>query len=573
MSRVVTSLLIAMSSLLMSGGNLASAATDDVKALIIYVTEDGEVSPMVKKLDLFVSHFTDDIAVQSVTNLAPTHMLDVTHIFIFGETSGEFNEDALELLNDFSGLLIGIGESLGQLKRFSGMDSPERMRLTGIRGSYDSEITSLGHSLEAFYTEVAPTDVLLTGFQGEFSFPLLFQVDSSTYYFASQTLEGILGNFLQDALHDILPNNHAAERSAYLRIEDIHPLTDPAQIRAVGAYLDEQDIPYVLAVTPVSVVQETGEEIDLSSAPELVEVLQTLQNRGGTIIAHGYKGQYRNTTPTDGVEFWDTLQNQFITGDSVDEVEPLLTQAHFPSETDFLVYLTEKQAAEAHFIETRLTDAIHALVRYDLYPVAFAAPNNALSEQGYQIVGDYFSSIFGKVQLSDRDWKIASSVPNVTTASFMDSLVVYPETISYVDLTVVNPIQQIKQDVVQAEIVRDGVLGVSFHAYLDVAYLEELLESLTVVEGVQWLDLKRTVQTVNTDNVQITQDGSGEIVVANDMTWLDEIVQKRQNTVLENILWLVTILVGVFVLLFLSFTLYLRAGLKKKLFEERSSNG
>lgn len=55
--------------------------------------------------------------------------------------------------------------------------------------------------------------------------------------------------------------------------------------------------------------------------------------------------------------------------------------------------------------KTKLTRAIEDLTSSGLYPLAFEAPHYTMSDYGYQIASQYFTSIFGQVQLSSTTWK------------------------------------------------------------------------------------------------------------------------------------------------------------------------
>src|SRR5699024_51399 len=133
------------------------------------------------------------------------------------------------------------------------------------------------------------------------------------YVGLASDLNNIYTNYLAEVFHDVFQNNHMFTHSAYLRLEDIHPQTDPEKMLEIGEYLNAQDISYLLVVIPIYVTPYTGEYTFFKDSPELVDVLQHLQHTKGTVISHGYTHQYRDSETGEGFEFWDVMHNQFIT--------------------------------------------------------------------------------------------------------------------------------------------------------------------------------------------------------------------------------------------------------------------
>jgi uncharacterized protein YdaL len=103
-------------------------------------------------------------------------------------------------------------------------------------------------------------------------------------------------DLLFDALAPQTPDRHRA----LLRLEDISPNDDPAEVRQVAEYLWAQQIPYAVAVIPVyedpNGVYNGGvpERIQLKQRPQLVKALRWMLSHGGTLVQHGYTHQLGN---------------------------------------------------------------------------------------------------------------------------------------------------------------------------------------------------------------------------------------------------------------------------------------
>jgi uncharacterized protein YdaL len=111
-----------------------------------------------------------------------------------------------------------------------------------------------------------------------------------------------------DMLYDALAPATGERHRALVRIEDVGPDADPAELRAIADYLYSRRVPFSVAVytryrDPVGV--HTGgvaEDYTLAKRPQVVSALKYMVARGGTLIMHGYTHQYKNiANPYDGV--------------------------------------------------------------------------------------------------------------------------------------------------------------------------------------------------------------------------------------------------------------------------------
>lgn len=98
-----------------------------------------------------------------------------------------------------------------------------------------------------------------------------------------------------DLMFDLLDPHAPPLRRALVRIEDVGPASDPAQLRAVADYLSSEHVPFTVSLfdsyrDPLG-RQDAGRRIDLAKAPKLAEALRYMQARGGALIAHGHTHQ------------------------------------------------------------------------------------------------------------------------------------------------------------------------------------------------------------------------------------------------------------------------------------------
>lgn len=548
---------------------------DELAILFLYSTPNNEKNGNVKKIDMLIRHFANNVRVVSEQKAQPNDFATATHVVYYGEKQKQIKPAVLSAIDAFSGPVLAIGENAEQISRFSSLDFASDEKMNGV-STDRREIITIPPSFVKRIESLKEADVWLYGHRGEDSFPIFVQISPRDYYFAATSfIDSVVGDYFADLLHDIFPNDHPRVHLAYLRLEDIHPLTDPKKLLEVGEYLIERNIPFLLVVIPVYIAPETGEKVHFSESPKLIEILRYLQDNGGVIIAHGYTHQYRESETGEGFEFWDVENDQMIiSADPEAEVERIKTRDYFANGNEYDRYMENIKQKERAYIEERLRDSIHELVRYGLYPLGFEPPHYTMSQQGYSIVSEYFSSFFGKLQLEDHHWKVMDSPPFVTTGEQLNQMTIYPERIGFVNPTLPNAIQRVTDQIQRSMIVRDGVIGGFYHPYLGLEYLRDLVSAIEAIPNVEWLDVKRTRHRVASDRVDIVSSKTGEVSVKSDLTWQDDWKVKQLSlSMFEKILWGVTLIAFLFVCLFFGFTVFLRTRIKKRLFRERNTFG
>jgi uncharacterized protein YdaL len=128
----------------------------------------------------------------------------------------------------------------------------------------------------------------------------------------------IFEDLLYDALDPAAPTLHRA----MVRLEDINPSQDPAELKSIADYLYSQGIPYGFGVSPVYTDPNgyyTGGTPESSSLSDrgngITAVIKYMQSHGGTMVMHGYTHQYSNVpnpysaVTGDDFEFYRVTEN------------------------------------------------------------------------------------------------------------------------------------------------------------------------------------------------------------------------------------------------------------------------
>ena len=281
-----------------------------------------------------------------------------------------------------------------------------------------------------------------------------------------------------DLLFDSLGSATVERHRGLVRIEDVGPDSDPAELRAVADYLSSQKVPFTVAVYPryrdPKGVNNGGKAQDytLLSKPKVVAALKYMQGKGGTLLMHGYTHQYGTiANPYDGVSANDF---EFYAA-HVDANDSVIYDGPVPG--DSAAWATSRMVASG------LVFAAAGLGT----PTIFEFPHYAASAVDYQVA----NSLFGKRY--DRGLYF----PGVLTGAKFDysrqfgqffpyavrdvyGSAVIPENIGNVEPDAFNNHPaRLPSDLIGAAqrnlVVRDGVASFFYHPYLGTDYLKQVV--------------------------------------------------------------------------------------------------
>ncbi|RAU00891.1 DUF2334 domain-containing protein [Bacillus altitudinis] len=560
-------LIVLFSMLSINDSTSASALEKESRTLIVYSTQSGETTPTVHMLDVLVGHFSTRTTILSDEQITEKNLNDSQLVIYIGEEKRTLKSQTIRLINE-SKRLIAIGYNAEQLRPFSTLTFHKQDHISQIKDTDDQEYRQLERGITA--QTVQGTDL-----QRKF----LLKKNQAEQPFVIQTKEGAayvgMLNILQhdkllaEVLESLLPSSNQTT-TKYLQIGKINPVTDEKKLLELGRYVTARHIPFLLAVTPIWIDPATGDEVTLSDRPKLVHVLTQLQSNGASVVLHGFSRTYRTEESGKGFEFWDVKYDQPVTSNEPEKADQQLNKSFFPNEKDFNAYITSNQHQEAIYTEEKLTKGIELLAQQGLYPLAFEVPNDAISLQGYEVISRHMSSLFGQVQLSDRTWKSSSESPFLSTPAMLHGMTLYPE--QSIDTASDQEGANIltEQTIQSMQHIQSAAIGLSYDVEAEIDGLQDVITQMDAIPSSEWLDLKKTKQTVQTQNVQIKTAGNGHIQIEQ-----SNIAEPKTNkrSGMKNMLRILTMVVLLFIVAFAFYTLYLRLTMKKRIFKERKSGG
>ncbi|MFD1172681.1 DUF2334 domain-containing protein [Oceanobacillus picturae] len=468
---------------------LSIKAQEKQHVLVVLPSNNEQAEVHQHLLDMLIGHFTTNITFKKSEDVQANDVKDTSYIFYYGAVKEKLPSSFIELINESPQQLVVIGYNAEQLMPDSNFKT--------IAG--DTSFTSILYNQSEYDVEQQEfvmvqddqnVNILVEAVNEQGTVPLFTQKGRAWYY-ASANLFSSSSNILSEVLHEVFEVDHQDSRQAYLRLEDIHPGVDAKKLERIGEFLKEENIPYLASISPVYINPETEEIYTLSDTPDVVKVLQGMQENGASFVLHGYADQYGEEETGSGFEFWDKEANK--------PLEEHKKTAYSGTES-FIKHATLREKLEA---------GIQELVDYKLLPIAFEAPHYAMSQQGYETIAEYFSTYVGQVQLSDKDWRMMTEAPVQTKPKFLHGMTLLPETIRYVRYDEPDSITEMQEKMEDMQIVRDGVIGGFYHPFMGIEQLKKLVQEMQDIPGVTWLDVKEGNHSVHMEDYTIQTDQQG----------------------------------------------------------------
>jgi hypothetical protein len=290
-------------------------------------------------------------------------------------------------------------------------------------------------------------EVLAEMVSGEKVLPYALRAGRLWYFADNPTAFAVEGGsyaVLADLLHDVLGEEHAEQKNALVRLEDIHPLTPPEDLLGAARALHARGVPFLIALVPFYAFPDRGEFASLGDEPEFVKAVQEAVRLGGTVVLHGVTHQ-RDGESTADYEFWDRTRGGPPEG-----------------------------RADAR-TRSRLFLGLRECLENGIYPLLWETPHYAAPLADYRVVAEVFSAAVERRQSAD---KIGTDqlYPYVIQRDRFGQLLL-PENLGFVPLE-----DQRSAPILAAAartcVVRDATVGFFFHVFCRRAILEEVVDGL-----------------------------------------------------------------------------------------------
>ena len=530
---VVLSIVLTISNFSLSSyASEITSSTD--KVLIIYDSkkETAYNRDILNIMRTLLGRFSSDIELLKLSNYdGEINKNYYSHIFILGINENSYNNDKntknlISSLNSYKGTICWLGygiENLLEHKKYNLDYVGKTNNIVSV--NYRGKSYNLDEHYVFNIVESKDTSNKVIGSINDTlnKYPYIIN-DKNLFYVSKLDLDGVLFYIFCDSLNDIFNIKTFDKGRIFVRIEDVHAFREPKNLVEIADYLSSKNIPFTIALIPAYVNPKNHKVITLSESPEIVKAIKYMQDKGGTVILHGYTHQYKKEEVSgEGYEFWDGKKD-----------EPLKENMKI-------------------FVKDRVLNGLRVCIENGIYPLAFEAPHYAMESEGYKELKKYFSTYMGQHQNNDK--KFSTNTYPYIIRDTEEFNIFIPENLGYIDPEDKFTFQNIKENLDKLSIVRGFSGGFFFHSYLNIEYLKNTIEYLEK-QNIEFMNLRDFNNWVKVDEIQIRNSGD-EIIVNYDKD-LDEITKsdtrfKSISNISKVLIFIVSISVLIFVIIFLYF--------------------
>ncbi len=542
LSKLVTALLIGI---IISNFNLSSYAAQITsstdKVLIIYDSkkETAYNRDILKIMRTLLGRFSSDIELLQLSSYdKEINKNYYSHIFIVGINENSYGndkktKDLISSLNLYKGTICWLGygiENLLEHKKYNLDYLGKTNNIVSV--NYKGKSYNLDENYVFNIVESKDTSNKVIGSIDDTlnKYPYIIN-DKNLFYVSKLDLDGVLFYIFCDSLNDIFNVKTFNKGSIFVRIEDVHAFRDPKDLVKIADYLSSKNIPFTIALIPAYVNPKNHKITTLSESPEIVKAIKYMQDKGGTVILHGYTHQYKKEAVSgEGYEFWDGKKDA-------------------PLKENMKI-----------FVKDRVLSGLRICIENGIYPLAFEAPHYAMESDGYRELKKYFSTYMGQHQNNDK--KFSTNTYPYVIRDTEEFNVLIPENLGYIDPEDKLTFQNIKENLDKVSIVRGFSGGFFFHSYLNIEYLKNTIEYLEK-QNIEFMDLRDFDNWVKVDEVQIRNNGD-EIIVSYDKDLEENTESEIRFKSISNISKILILIVSLSVLIFVIVFIYFKKIDKKK---------
>ncbi|HBF5909560.1 DUF2334 domain-containing protein [Clostridioides difficile] len=530
---VVLSIVLTISNFSLSSyASEITSSTD--KVLIIYDSkkETAYNRDILNIMRTLLGRFSSDIELLKLSNYdGEINKNYYSHIFILGINENSYDNDKntknlISSLNSYKGTICWLGygiENLLEHKKYNLDYVGKTNNIVSV--NYRGKSYNLDEHYVFNIVESKDTSNKVIGSINDTlnKYPYIIN-DKNLFYVSKLDLDGVLFYIFCDSLNDIFNIKTFDKGRIFVRIEDVHAFREPKNLVEIADYLSSKNIPFTIALIPAYVNPKNHKVITLSESPEIVKAIKYMQDKGGTVILHGYTHQYKKEEVSgEGYEFWDGKKD-----------EPLKENMKI-------------------FVKDRVLNGLRVCIENGIYPLAFEAPHYAMESEGYKELKKYFSTYMGQHQNNDK--KFSTNTYPYIIRDTEEFNIFIPENLGYIDPEDKFTFQNIKENLDKLSIVRGFSGGFFFHSYLNIEYLKNTIEYLEK-QNIEFMNLRDFNNWVKVDEIQIKNNGD-EIIVNYDKD-LDEITKsdarfKSISNISKILIFIVSISVLIFVIIFIYF--------------------
>lgn len=522
--KFIIEITIIISIILASSSGIYSENNSNKKSLIVYETKTKFKSNVntVNHLNELLYVFNNKVDNININDYKKGCLNNYDYVFVININNNIENKIFLEDINNYNKRIYWIGDKIANLLEYNNKYSIKYIYKNNniTRLNYKGDDIVLEN--ESDYNIIQPSsksNIIATMSDGYNTYPYILQ-DKNLYYISDWNMYE--SYIFEDTLNDFFERTSFEESKIFVKIEDVNPLSDTKKLEDLANYLYEENIPFIISLTPTYRDKSIKELITLDE--NFINTIKYMQDKGGSVILNGYYHNRKEKSDEDEYEFF----NKEILNSKSEDINI--------------------------YIKNRLLSGLRLCIENDIYPLGFEAQKYAMIQDGYKEIKKYISTYMGRYQNNSEIFNMSTFPYIIKDSKNFNTLI--RENLGYIAKDDKLAVDKIKYNYYKLSMVRGHTGGFFFHTDVDTNYLKECIEYLKS-KNVSFLDLKKENNYINIDDIKIESNNKNIITSYDKYKSIrkhnDLVFNKSINKLNDIVVKFVVVVLLIFILIFIVF--------------------
>ncbi|MCH1966762.1 DUF2334 domain-containing protein [Paraclostridium sordellii] len=523
--KVIISIIFTLSVMTLSSNLIYADDSINKKTLVVYETKTNLKSNIntVNHLNELLYVFNKEVKSININDYKKGDLNNYDYLFVININNNIDNKMFMEDFVSTNKNIYWIGDKIENLLEYK--NNKFQIKYIGK----NNNITNLDYGDKNIILEnknnynlvktSTKSKVISTMSDGYNTYPFILK-EKNLYYISNWDMYE--SYIFEDTLNDFFEKNSFVENKIFVEIEDVNPFSDTVKLEEISNYLYEENIPFIISLTPTSIEKNSNKLIMIDD--KLINTIKHMQEKGGSVILNGYSHNIKDESKKIDYEFYN---------------EKVLNSHN----KDLNIY-----------IKDRLLSGIRMCIENGIYPLGFGSQKNAMIQEGYKEIKKYISTYIGRYQNNNDIFEI-STFPYIINYSEKFNTII-PENLGQLSSEDKLSLDKIKYNYYKLSMVRGYTGGFYFNPSIDINYLKKCIDYFKS-ENLSFLDLKKNINYINIDDIKIksknnniesSYDKSKSITKAENNKTFNKLIKNINNIVIKFVIVVLIIFITIFII-------------------------
>ncbi|MDU6115678.1 MAG: DUF2334 domain-containing protein [Paeniclostridium sordellii] len=287
--KVIISIIFTLSVITLSSNLIYADDSINKKTLIVYETKINLKSNIntVNHLNELLYVFNKEVKSININDYKKGDLNNYDYLFVININNNIDNKIFMEDFVSTNKNIYWIGDKIESLLEYK--NNKFQIKYLGK----NNNITSLDYGDKNIILEnknnynlvktSTKSKVISTMSDGYNTYPFILK-EKNLYYISNWDMYE--SYIFEDTLNDFFEKNSFVENKIFVEIEDVNPFSDTVKLEEISNYLYEENIPFIISLTPTSVEKNSNKLIMIDD--KLINTIKYMQEKGGSVILNGY---------------------------------------------------------------------------------------------------------------------------------------------------------------------------------------------------------------------------------------------------------------------------------------------